>query len=270
VNKTLLHPELRAEVAEAAVRLVDTHAHVHFSNYQGQVDAVLRRASDAGVDRIITVGVDSADSRQAVELAARYEQVWATVGVHPHSAAEYPQAAAYIRDLAGRRKVVAIGECGLDYVKSDSTKAEQELALRAQIELAQELELPLVFHVREAFADFFRILADFSKVRGVVHSFSAGEAEMHTAVELGLAIGLNGIMTFTKEQSQLDAARKLPINSLVIETDCPFLSPVPYRGKTNEPSRCSDIVSFLASLRNEKVSELATASTLNAERLFGL
>lgn len=231
---------------------------------------MIKQAAEAGVDRIITIGVDTADSRKAVALAARYENIWATVGIHPHAANEYDQGAAYIRDLAAERKVVAIGECGLDYFKSTATKAEQERALRGQIELGLQLELPVVFHIREAFGDFFRILTDYGGVQGVVHSFSGGLAELDQALAAGLMVALNGIITFTKDGDQLAAAKAVPLQSLVLETDCPFLAPVPYRGKTNQPAWTADIAGHLAGLRGETPAAVAAATTANAERLFGL
>ncbi len=255
---------------DGSPRLIDTHAHLHFKQFAGEVDAAIKQAEEAGVDRIITVGVDTADSRKAVELAARYENIWATVGVHPHAAAEYPQGANYLRDLAAERKVVAIGECGLDYFKSTASKAEQAVALRGQIELGLKLELPVVFHVREAFDDFFAIIRGYTGVHGVVHSFSGGEAELDQALSAGLMVALNGIMTFTKDSSQLEAAKKVPASSMILETDCPFLAPLPYRGKTNQPAYTADIAGFLAGLRGESLSEIAGYTTANAERLFGL
>ncbi|HUC20174.1 MAG TPA: TatD family hydrolase, partial [Candidatus Polarisedimenticolaceae bacterium] len=146
--------------------MIDTHAHIHFDAYAGQVDAVLHRAREAGVQQLITVGVNTADSRKAVELASTYENVWAAVGIHPHDATEAAQGIDYLRDLTGRRKVVAIGECGLDTVKSQTTLVLQEKALRLQIELALERGLPMIFHVREAFGQFAAIMNDYSNVRG--------------------------------------------------------------------------------------------------------
>jgi TatD DNase family protein len=248
--------------------LIDTHAHLQFKEFAGQVPAVLHRAAEAGVGKIITVGVDTDDSRQAVALAATYEQVWATVGVHPHAADESTTAMAYLRDLAGRRKVVAIGECGFDFYRSETSPETQEAAVRFQIELALECDLPLIFHVREAFERFFAVVQDYPQLRGVVHSFSGGPAELEQVLATGLYVALNGIMTFTKKPDQLEAARQVPVQRLLLETDCPYLSPVPYRGKTNEPARVADIADFVADLRGEPAAVLAAQTTANAEALF--
>ena len=250
--------------------LTDTHAHLQFDDFAGQVPAVLHRAAEAGVEKIITVGVDSEDSRNAVALAATYERVWATVGVHPHAAHESQPAVAYLRELATRRKVVAIGECGLDFFRSEATPDEQEALLRLQIELALELDLPLIFHVREAFERFFAVTGDYAALHGVVHSFTGGPAELKQALEVGLNVALNGIITFTKDPGLLEAARQVPQERLLLETDCPYLSPAPHRGKTNEPARVADIAAFLAELRGEPVERLAAQTTTNAEALFGV
>lgn len=248
---------------------VDTHAHIHFSNYAGQVDAVLHRAEEADVKKIITVGINSGDSQKAVELAATYENIWATVGVHPHEAAEIDQGLAYIKDLAKRRKVVAIGECGLDFFKNYSSEDDQERALRKQVELAQELNLPVVFHVRDAFDKFFEIMRDY-KVRGVVHSYTADVKTMQKIVERGWLIALNGIMTFSKDDEHKDLIKQIPDAQLILETDCPFLSPAGFRGKQNEPARVVDIGTFIAEARGSTIEQLAYSTTKNAERLFGI
>lgn len=246
---------------------VDTHAHLHFSNYAGQVDAVLHRADEAEVNKIITVGINSGDSQKAVELAATYQNVWATVGVHPHEATEIDQGLSYIKDLAKRRKVVAIGECGLDFFKNYSSAEDQVRALRKQVELAQELNLPVVFHVRDAFDKFFEIMKDYD-VTGVVHSYTADVKTAHKIIDRGWMIALNGIMTFTKEVEHKEMIKQIPDNHLIIETDCPFLSPAGFRGKQNEPARVKEIGEYIAEVRGCTVEQLAFSTTKNAERLF--
>jgi TatD DNase family protein len=252
------------------ITLFDTHAHLHFKQFRGKVDGLLHQATEAGVERFITVGVNTADSRAALELAAAYASVWAAVGIHPHDAGEAEQGIDYLRELAGRRKVVAIGECGLDLYKAQTTLEQQTAALRAQIELALELNLPLIFHVREAFGPFWELLRDYPGVRGVVHSFTGNQAELERAMTAGLSIALNGIVTFSKDAELLAAARQVPAERLVLETDCPFLSPAPHRGKINEPARVADIAAFVAHLRGESVTTITERTTANALTLFGL
>jgi TatD DNase family protein len=234
--------------------LIDTHAHIQFEDYRHELDEVLDRAQAAGVEKILLVGVDELNS--------------AVVGLHPHQADRGYEALEEVARLAEMDKVVAIGECGLDYSRSETSHEDQERALRFQIELALERDLPMVFHVRDAFDDFFHILDDYEGVRGLIHCFTAGTKEMQAAVDRGLYIALNGIMTFTKDEQQLEAARQVPLDRLVLETDCPFLTPAPKRGQRNEPANVALTAQFLAKLRDEPLEDLEAATTNNAERLF--
>jgi TatD DNase family protein len=250
--------------------LVDTHAHIHFDSFRDEIDAVLERAQAAGVEKIMCVGVNDSDSAQAIAVARAYDNLWATAGLHPHDADGGYEALEEIARLSELEKVVAIGECGLDQYKSETTAEDQERALRFQIELGLERRLPMIFHVRNAFADFWRILDDYPGTRGVVHSFTAGVPELEGSLERDLHIALNGIMTFTKEAGQLNAAKRVPSDRLILETDCPFLAPTPLRGKRNEPANIAHTAKFLAELRNEPLEDLAAATTRNAEALFGI
>ncbi len=250
--------------------LIDTHAHIHFDEFRTEIDEVLNNAHAAGVEKIITVGCNDTDSAQAVAVARAYNNVWSTVGLHPHDADRGYEALEEVARLAEFEKVVAIGECGLDNFRSETTPEDQERALRFQIELGLQRGLPMVFHVRDAFPQFFNILDEYKSenVRGLVHCFTAGVPELEGSLERGLFIALNGIMTFTKDQSQLDAAKRVPLDRLVLETDCPFLAPVPLRGKRNEPANIALTAKFLAGLRGEAPEDLESATSLNAEKLF--
>ena len=250
--------------------LIDTHSHIHFDEFRDDLPELLDRAAATGVDKILCVGVDDLDSAEAVAVAKAHEHLYATVGLHPHDADRGYEALEQIAWLATQESVVAVGECGLDYFKSQTTKDEQERALRFQIELALEHDLALIFHVRDAFDDFWRIFDDYrdESPRGLIHCFTAGIVEATAALERGLYIALNGIMTFTKDASQLEAAKMIPLDRLVLETDCPFLSPVPLRGKRNEPAHIAHTAKFLAELRGEALEDLESATSSNAETLF--
>jgi TatD DNase family protein len=252
--------------------LIDTHSHIHFPDFRPELDAVLERAAAAGVTKQIVVGVNDADSAEAIAVAKAYNHLWAAVGLHPHDADRGYEALEEIARLAEHESVVAIGECGLDNFKSATTAEDQERALRFQVELGLELKKPLIFHVRDAFPEFWRLIDDYEGegLRGLVHCFSAGVTELEGTLERGLHIALGGIITFTKDPRQLEAARRVPLNRLVLETDSPFLAPPPHRGQRNEPAYLADTARILADLRGEAFEALKFATSRNAEQLFGL
>jgi TatD DNase family protein len=240
-------------------------------------DAVIQRARDAGVTRMVCVGCHLEDSKLAAVFAEQYEQCWASVGIHPHEAHHYADEAAARAELAaltGRSKVVAIGECGLDYFYEHSPKQVQIALLKLQIELALERGLPLVFHVREAFEDFWPIFESYQSasrpIRGVLHSFTDSQANLERAINHNLYIGVNGIATFTKNPAQQELYRTLPLSHLVLETDAPFLTPYPQRGTICEPYHIRTIAEFLAGQRHESLEDLADAATRNTRNLFGI
>jgi TatD DNase family protein len=255
-------------------QLVDTHCHIHFPDYELDEDEVVAAAVDAGVTRLICVGCRLSDSQGAVQIAARHHNVWASVGLHPHEGSEYVNdyhALQQFRRLAidhVKNKVVAIGECGLDYHYMHSTREDQYKLLRFQLDLAAETGLPLIFHVREAFDDFWQIYDQYSGLKGVVHSFSAGPKELEQILARGLYVGLNGIMTFTKNPDQLAAAKLVPLDRLLLETDAPYLTPVPERGRICQPKHVQLVAEFLANLRGEDLNSLIDATTANALKLF--
>lgn len=251
--------------------LIDTHAHIHSSDYEPDKEEVLKNAKDSGVEQIFCVGTSVDDSELAVKFADAHPECVATVGHHPHDAKTLNNTAKQrLGVLIEHKKVVGVGEAGLDYYYNHSPKADQEKAFRFQIELALEHGLPLVFHVREAFDDFFRIVDDYKSVRGVVHSFSADSKTLDEVLGRGLYVALNGIMTFTKDESQLTAAKKVPLKRMLLETDSPFLTPVPYRGTVNQPKNVLSVAEFLANLRGEEVEHMANATSNNARELFSL
>lgn len=252
------------------MHFVDTHCHIHETDYAFDPDETIARAKAAGVDKMIVVGTSAADSANATAFAAKRNSVWASIGLHPHDAKLGQEAFDGLAKLVNEPKIVAIGECGLDYFYNHSAKEDQAAALKFQIELALAHDLPMIFHVRDAFEDFWPIFDSFVGVRGVIHSFTASSKELDEALDRGLYIGLNGIMTFTKDEYQLVAAQSVPLERLLLETDAPFLTPVPLRGKVNEPKNVVQTAEFLHKLRDESLETIAAASTRNAGKLFNL
>lgn len=250
------------------MQLVDTHCHIHEPDYPLAIKEVEAEAKAAGVQRYICVGTDASTSAQAVEFVQNRPYAWATVGLHPHDAKRGIKELQKLTPLAADKKVVAVGECGLDYFYGHSTKKEQEKALRFQIEFALSQKLPLSFHVRDAFDDFWPIFDNYQGLRGVLHSFTDSQAHLEKAVSRGLYIGVNGIATFTKVTAQQTMFKAIPAQKMVLETDAPFLTPAPYRGKVNMPAQVSVIVVFLAQLRGEDPATLAAITTQNAQTLF--
>jgi TatD DNase family protein len=272
-----------------AQELFDTHCHIHeaWQSVNGpdatkklwdkagrpDADGLIARAVADGLRGMICVGTTLPDSKMGIEFVRQRSHVWASIGIHPHEAKDYADDRKQLQafaSLATKPKVVAVGECGLDYFYGHSPKKDQEKVLRFQIELALRHNLPMIFHVREAFDDFWPIFDEYKGIRGVMHSFSATAADVEQVVSRGLYVGLNGIMTFTKQQAQLDAAKAVPLTQLVLETDAPFLTPDPFRGTICEPKHVRVTANFLADLRGESIETLATATTTNARKLFGL
>ncbi len=261
--------------------LIDTHCHIHSEDYQLDSNEVFKAAFDAGVGKIICVGTDESDTALAIEFAANRKNCWATVGIHPHEAKHFDVKTSRLPELALDPKVVAVGETGIDYWYEHSPRQIQETLFKWQIDLALESDLPLIFHVRgsksnpgDAFTDFFRILDEYDakgkQIRGVVHSFSAGQPELTGVISRGLYVGLNGIMTFTGDERQLEAAKSVPQERLLLETDAPFLTPSPKRGTINQPKHLVLTAEFLAKLRGESISTLTDTTSANATRLFNL
>lgn len=267
--------------------LFDTHCHIHealedfvldtetkrrfIKAGSPSADQLLTHAKAEGVGRVICVGTTVEDSETAVAFVQSRPQTWASIGIHPHEAKVYAgkkDMLARFEALANQPRVVAVGECGLDFYYDHSPRAQQEAILRYQIELALAHNLPLIFHVRNAFDAFWPIFDSYKGIQGVIHSFSATTAELDQILSRGLYVGLNGIMTFTKDPAQLAAAKAVPLNKLLLETDAPFLTPKPYRDKMCEPKHVRVTAEFLAELRAQPLDRLAAQTTINAQTLF--
>ncbi len=263
-------------MTDQKVELFDTHTHIHFDDYGLDADEVWQSAQQAGVSRMIAVGCRLVDSQGAVTFAQHHDGVWAAVGIHPHEAVEFLSTANAKKDFEKllcslqADKIVAIGEIGLDYYYDHSPKNSQKELLTWQLELAQKYNVPVIFHIRDAFADFWPIYDQFAVKAGIVHSFTGVEDDVNEIVKRGLFIGLNGIMTFTKQNEQLEAVKTIPLNKLVLETDAPYLTPKPFRGKICKPEYVMLTAKFLAELRNEPLERLAHQTTDNARVLFNV
>jgi len=257
--------------------LVDSHAHVAGPEFEADRAAMLARAAAAGVTTIVCVGATgSVDTNPpAVALAGEHEgvRIVASVGIHPHDAATADDAAfATLRDLAGRPGVVALGETGLDYYYDHSPRSAQLDAFARTTALARELALPLVVHVRDAHADAVGVLRaePLGPAGGVIHCFTGGASDVGPYLDLGLHLSISGIVTFRNAEALREAARVIPLDRLLLETDSPFLAPVPNRGKRNEPAYVRLVAEAAAGVRGEPFDVLSEATTANAVRLFGL
>ena len=249
----------------------DTHCHIHEESYADSQRA-LEDAHAAGIQRLICVGTDEATSTEAVEFARKHENTWASVGLHPHDATSGAHAVSVLEELIKNdkkqhvQKIVAIGECGLDYFYDNSPREKQIEMLHAQLKLAKKYDLPVIFHVREAFDDFWPIFEQYEGLRGVLHSFTDNQANLEKAIIHSLYVGVNGIATFAKDRQ--DIYRGIPLDNLLFETDAPFLTPVPHRGKVNEPAFVTHIAQHIANLQSINLEELSRATERNATTLF--
>lgn len=259
--------------------MIDTHCHINFGSYDDDRDAVIARAAEAGVDRIINPAVDLETSRAVLALCDRYPGLYAAVGIHPNDTADFTTTTLdTIAELASHPKAVAVGEIGLDYYWDKNPKAKQFEAFEAQLALAERFDLPVIIHNRDASEDVIRILESWVsslpetlKARpGVLHSFSGSMAIAERALAAGFYLGFTGPITFKKADETRAIAARVPASRLLVETDGPFLTPTPYRGKRNEPAYIPYIVERLATLHLMDTDEMARITTENAERLFKL
>lgn len=251
--------------------LIDSHAHLQDEAFQDDLPQVLQRAKEAGLEKIICIGYDYESSIQTVKLARKYPQVYAVVGVHPHDAKTLTEEImAGLYKLAQEPKVVAIGEIGLDFYRNLSPREVQEKAFIAQIKLAQELYKPIVIHDRDAHQEVFSIIKKEKAGRseGVLHCYSG---HLPLAIDLmkeGFYLSFAGPLTYKNAKKTVEVAGKIPLDRILIETDCPYLSPEPLRGKRNEPANVSHIAAKLAAIRNKSLEEIAYLTARNAKQVF--
>lgn len=252
--------------------LVDSHCHLNYKGLVEEQGAVLNRARDSGVTAMLNISTREKEWKDIVATAEREDDVWASIGIHPHEADAHPDIdlAKLVKEAAHDR-VVAIGETGLDYYYDHSDRDQQKQSFRNHIHAARETGLPIIVHTRDAEEDTARIMTEEMEngaYSGVIHCFTASEKFAQTSLELGLYISISGIVTFKNAKDLQDTASRLPSDRLLVETDAPFLAPVPHRGKTGEPAFVADTARFLADLRNQEYSELCQITSQNFYNLF--
>jgi len=252
---------------------IDTHAHLFYPNFNGEVEQIIERAINAGVNKIIIPATDLATSKQAIDLAEQYENVYAAVGVHPHDTKELQEN--YIELLekfAKHKKVIAIGEIGLDYYYDFSPKENQIEAFKKQIDLAVKLNLPIIVHNRESNEDVMKIIREYkdSGLKGQFHCFASSVEDAKELISMGHFISFTGNVTFKKADNLREVLKNIEVENLLLETDSPFMTPVPHRGKRNEPSNIPLIVEKIAEIHNTTIDDIARTTNYNVFKLFGI
>ncbi len=249
----------------------DSHAHLDLAPLAEAEEKVVARARDAGVDRIVTIGIDPESSGRAIAIAHRHAGVYASAGLHPHDASKLSDAAlSRLEELSRCDKVVAVGETGLDFFRDRSPRDAQRAAFREQIRLARRRGLPVVVHDRDAHNEVTAILSEegAAEIGGIIHCFSGDRAMARRAVAMNFLISIPGAITYRGSEAQAEVVREMPLERLLIETDCPFLSPIPHRGKPNEPSYVPLVAAKIAEIKGLSVEDVARVTTLNALQLF--
>lgn len=255
---------------------IDTHCHLNFAPYHGDLEEVIARAFEADVSKLINIGTDLPSSKESLNLAHRYGNIFASVGLHPHEARLFnDKLQLELENLARDLKVVAIGEIGLDYFRNLSTRDTQRVAFIAQLKLALKLKKPVIIHCRDAYSDILEILdeiylSDKGNSGGVIHSFSSGTNYLQEFLKRGFYIGVNGMITYPDNQHLVAAVKLCPEDRLLIETDAPYLTPQIYRGKRNEPTYVIEVAKAVAEVKQRSLSEVMHFTTNNAIALFGL
>jgi TatD DNase family protein len=253
--------------------IFDSHTHLNVEQFNEDIPETIQRAAELGVTEMAVVGFDTPTIEKSLALSQQYQQIQSIIGWHPTEAGSYTKdIEANLQELLTRPKVVALGEIGLDYYWMEDPKEVQARVFRRQIAIAKEMKLPISIHTREAIEDTYQILKeeDIRDIGGIMHSFSGDPEWMKRFLDLGMHISLSGVVTFKKALEVQAVAKEVPLERLLVETDAPYLAPVPYRGKRNEPGYTRYVVEKIAELRGMSVTEIAEQTTNNAHRLFRL
>jgi len=251
---------------------IDTHAHITFPEFESDLPAVIQRAKQANLEAIINIALDDKSIERSLKLSEQYPNyIYTAVGVHPHEAKDWSQKdAEKIRKLAQEKKIIAVGEMGLDYYYEHSSKEQQKKAFRESLRLAQELNLPAIIHIRDAAKEAMMIIHEENQgnLKGVLHCFGGDMNLAKEALDIGLLISFTGIATFPKATNVKEAVKQIPLDSIMIETDCPFLAPVPYRGQRNEPAYVVRVAETIAEIKGLTTEEAALQTTKTAKEFF--
>ena len=249
--------------------MIDTHCHINVDAFKDDEDIVIKEAFESGIKKMIVIGFDDKTNQKAIELAEKYDHIYATVGIHPTEA--HQLSTKHLESLLKHYKVVAVGECGTDLYWEKSYLKEQQIILKEQVLLSIKYDLPLVIHTRDSFDEAFDITKEYKgKAKGVFHCFSSHLEDAKRAIDLGFYIGIDGPVTFKNAKDIKEIATHIPLDRILIETDSPYLSPHPHRGKRNEPKYLHLIAESIAALRGIDVHEVIIQTTKNAETLFKL
>ena len=253
--------------------LVDSHAHLDDPRFNEDRDSVIQRAWDAGIRKILTIGNGTGPDQMAcgIPIAESHDWIYTSIGIHPHDAIKAEDRHySLIKELAKHPKVLAIGETGLDYYYDNSPRDTQREVFRRQLAVANDLSLPVIIHTRDADDDTIALLKSENSLRGVIHCFTSGEKLADFVLDRGLFISFSGIVTFPKAETLAAIAKRIPLDRILVETDCPYLAPVPHRGKRNEPAFVADTARFVAELRGITLDELSARSSANFHSLFAV
>ncbi len=253
------------------MKLIDTHAHLDFDKLRENIDEILENAGKVGVEKIIIPGVTMQDTPKIIDLIEKYDNLYGAIAIHPSETKDWQEDFYMVlKEHAQHNKIVAIGETGLDYYWDISFKETQQHVFRRHLELAEELNMPVIIHDRDAHSDVLNILKEYTNIKGVMHCFSGSAEFAMECIKIGYYIALGGTVTFKNAKKPKEVAAKVPLDKLVLETDSPFLTPAPYRGKDNDPSRIILVAKAIAEIKGLSIEEVANITSQNAEKLFGI
>ena len=246
----------------------DTHCHI-YKEYYENIEEVLKNAKKSNVNRMINNGCDKKSNEEVLELTKNYENIYGAIGIHPENIEEYKEEdLKWIEENLKQSKIIAIGEIGLDYHYTKENKTEQIKLLERQLKIAEQYHLPVIIHSREATEDTINTLKKY-KVTGVIHSFSGSLETAKIYIKMGYLLGINGVITF-KNSKLKEVIKEIPLENIILETDSPYLTPEPFRGKKNEPARIKEIAEFICDLKGISLEDLATITNHNIKRIFDI